>query len=127
MRGYWDDPTQTTAALTEDGWFRQQRSLGRLDGDGNLDLAGRATEAYIRGGYNIHPLEIENALKRAPRGTQRRGSGCAGAGDRRDRRGVRGAGRGRRAHPQPTCRPGVPASWLTTRRLIASSSSTICH
>jgi len=65
MRGYWDDPTQTTAALTEDGWFVSS-DLGRLGADGNLVLAGRATEAYIRGGYNIHPLEIENALSAHP-------------------------------------------------------------
>jgi len=27
-----------------------------------LHLAGRSTEMYIRGGYNVYPIEIENLL-----------------------------------------------------------------
>lgn len=61
MRGYWRDPERTSAAFTADGWVRTG-DLGRLDADGNLRLAGRSTEMYIRGGYNVHPIEVENCL-----------------------------------------------------------------
>jgi acyl-CoA synthetase (AMP-forming)/AMP-acid ligase II len=65
MRGYWRDPEQTAAAFTADGWLVSS-DLGSLDEDGNLTLAGRASEVYIRGGYNIYPLEVENALTAHP-------------------------------------------------------------
>jgi acyl-CoA synthetase (AMP-forming)/AMP-acid ligase II len=65
MRGYWDDPELTAQAFAPDGFFVSS-DLGRLDADGNLTLAGRASEVYIRGGYNIYPLEVENALTAHP-------------------------------------------------------------
>jgi acyl-CoA synthetase (AMP-forming)/AMP-acid ligase II len=65
MRGYWRDPDQTARAFTPDGFF-VSGDLGCLDADGNLTLAGRASEVYIRGGYNIYPLEVENALSAHP-------------------------------------------------------------
>jgi acyl-CoA synthetase (AMP-forming)/AMP-acid ligase II len=65
MRGYWRDPEQTATAFTTDGWLVSS-DLGSLDEDGNLTLAGRASEVYIRGGYNIYPLEVENALTTHP-------------------------------------------------------------
>src|SRR5271168_4870639 len=33
-----------------------------LGADGNLTLAGRGGDMYIRGGYNVHPGEVERAL-----------------------------------------------------------------
>jgi acyl-CoA synthetase (AMP-forming)/AMP-acid ligase II len=65
MQGYWRDPERTAEALNEDGWLLSS-DLGRLDADGNLVLAGRTTEMYIRGGYNIYPLEIERVLSELP-------------------------------------------------------------
>jgi acyl-CoA synthetase (AMP-forming)/AMP-acid ligase II len=65
MRGYWRDPEQTAAALTSDGWFVSS-DLGSIDADGNLTLVGRASEVYIRGGYNVYPLEVENVLTAHP-------------------------------------------------------------
>lgn len=61
MRGYWNDAARTSAAITADGWVRTG-DLGSLDGAGNLRLAGRSTEMYIRGGYNVYPIEVENCL-----------------------------------------------------------------
>lgn len=40
--------------------------LGRLDGDGYLWLAGRAKDLIIRGGHNIDPAIIEDALHAHP-------------------------------------------------------------
>jgi acyl-CoA synthetase (AMP-forming)/AMP-acid ligase II len=64
MRGYWRDPEATAAALV-DGWLRTG-DLARLDERGLVHLAGRATEMYIRGGYNVHPAEIEAVLGEHP-------------------------------------------------------------
>jgi acyl-CoA synthetase (AMP-forming)/AMP-acid ligase II len=65
MRGYWHDPEQTAAAFAPGGSFVSS-DLGSLDADGNLILAGRASEVYIRGGYNVYPLEVENVLSAHP-------------------------------------------------------------
>jgi acyl-CoA synthetase (AMP-forming)/AMP-acid ligase II len=58
MRGYWRAPDETGLFRTGD--------LGRVGDDGNLRLAGRAKEMFIRGGYNVYPLEVENALLQHP-------------------------------------------------------------
>ena len=61
MRGYWLEPELTAAAIDPDGWLLTG-DLGFLDERGDLHLAGRSTEMYIRGGYNIYPAEIENCM-----------------------------------------------------------------
>jgi acyl-CoA synthetase (AMP-forming)/AMP-acid ligase II len=65
MRGYWNDVEQTSAVLAGDGWLRSG-DLGRLDEAGNLVLVGRVDDMYIRGGYNVYPLEVENVLTEHP-------------------------------------------------------------
>jgi acyl-CoA synthetase (AMP-forming)/AMP-acid ligase II len=65
MRGYWRDPEQTARAITPDGWLVSS-DLGRLDPGGNLTIVGRADDAYIRGGYNIYPSEVEAVLATHP-------------------------------------------------------------
>ena len=40
--------------------------LGRVDADGYLWITGRAKDLIIRGGHNIDPAEIENALMSHP-------------------------------------------------------------
>jgi acyl-CoA synthetase (AMP-forming)/AMP-acid ligase II len=61
MQGYWRDPERTAEALSGDGWLLSS-DLGRFDADGNLILTGRIGEMYIRGGYNVYPLEVERVL-----------------------------------------------------------------
>ena len=65
MRGYWNDAVRTAEAIDGDGWLRTG-DLGWLGDDGNLRLAGRSTEMYIRGGNNVYPIEIENCLGAHP-------------------------------------------------------------
>jgi acyl-CoA synthetase (AMP-forming)/AMP-acid ligase II len=65
MAGYWNDPESTAAALDPDGWLWTS-DLGRIDEAGCLVLAGRRSDMYIRGGYNVHPLEVEAVLGRHP-------------------------------------------------------------
>ena len=64
MRGYHGDAT-ATAEVLRDGWLRTG-DLGRLDEHGCLVLAGRRKEVYVRGGYNVHPAEVEAALADHP-------------------------------------------------------------
>ena len=61
MRGYWNDPQRTAEAIDSDGWLHTG-DLGWFGDDGNLRLAGRSTEMYIRGGNNVYPIEVENCL-----------------------------------------------------------------
>ncbi|HEY4021573.1 MAG TPA: fatty acid--CoA ligase family protein, partial [Pseudonocardiaceae bacterium] len=65
MRGYWREPDLTARTIDPDGWL-SSNDLGRLDPAGNLIIIGRADDAYIRGGYNIHPAEVEAALGAHP-------------------------------------------------------------
>jgi acyl-CoA synthetase (AMP-forming)/AMP-acid ligase II len=65
MSGYWRDPEQTRAALTPDGFVRTG-DLGWLDDRGRLRLVGRSKEMYVRGGYNVYPVEVEQVLSTHP-------------------------------------------------------------
>lgn len=66
MRGYWRDPEATAAAIDADGWVHTG-DVGVLDDAGYLRLRGRRSEMFIRGGYNVHPAEIEDLLARHPK------------------------------------------------------------
>jgi acyl-CoA synthetase (AMP-forming)/AMP-acid ligase II len=61
MAGYWRDPEATADAFTADGHVRTG-DLGRIDDAGRLQLVGRSKEMYVRGGYNVYPVEVEAAL-----------------------------------------------------------------
>jgi acyl-CoA synthetase (AMP-forming)/AMP-acid ligase II len=65
MRGYWREPELTSAAFDDERWLRSG-DLGHFDGDGNLVLDGRVDDMYIRGGYNVYPLEVEHVLDEHP-------------------------------------------------------------
>jgi acyl-CoA synthetase (AMP-forming)/AMP-acid ligase II len=65
MRGYWQEPDLTSEVFDDAGWLRGG-DLGHIDDDGNLVLAGRVDDMYIRGGYNVYPLEVENVLAEHP-------------------------------------------------------------
>jgi acyl-CoA synthetase (AMP-forming)/AMP-acid ligase II len=59
------DPVATGAVLDAEGWVTTG-DLGWLGDDGNLRLAGRVSEMYIRGGYNVYPAEVEAVLGEVP-------------------------------------------------------------
>jgi len=65
MARYWRDPEATAAAFTADGFVRTG-DVGFVDDLGRLRLAGRTKEMYVRGGYNVYPVEVEAVLSRAP-------------------------------------------------------------
>jgi acyl-CoA synthetase (AMP-forming)/AMP-acid ligase II len=66
MRAYWNDPERTAETLSPDGWITTS-DLGLIRDDGNLVLRGRTSEMYIRGGFNVHPLEVERVLADHPK------------------------------------------------------------
>ena len=63
MAGYLDDANETARAFTADGWLRTG-DLGRRDADGFYFITGRLKELIIKGGENIAPREIDEALLR---------------------------------------------------------------
>jgi acyl-CoA synthetase (AMP-forming)/AMP-acid ligase II len=66
MKGYFKDDEKTAKAFTKDGWLRTG-DTGYRDEDGYFYLAGRGDDMIIRGGENISPEEVENALYSYPK------------------------------------------------------------
>ena len=60
MNGYQGLPREKQP-IDEDGWLHTG-DLGTFDAEGYLYLAGRIKDVIIRGGENISPSEVENAL-----------------------------------------------------------------
>jgi fatty-acyl-CoA synthase len=65
MKGYFRQPTQTSAVLAEDGFLRTG-DLAMIDAEGYLHIVGRSSDVIIRGGYNVYPQEIEVLLRSHP-------------------------------------------------------------
>lgn len=63
--GYWRMPEKTAEEFTPDGWFKTG-DLGRFDAEGYLSIVGRAKDLIITGGFNVYPVEVEEALDRVP-------------------------------------------------------------
>jgi long-chain acyl-CoA synthetase len=65
MTGYWNDPEATAEALKE-GWL-YTGDVGRLDGDGYLELLDRKKDIIVTsGGKNIPPQRLESLLTLEP-------------------------------------------------------------
>ncbi|WP_205617510.1 AMP-binding protein [Pelomicrobium methylotrophicum] len=65
MRGYYKDPAATAKTLEPDGWMHTG-DLGYMDEDGFVFVTGRIKELIIKGGENIAPREIDEALLKHP-------------------------------------------------------------
>jgi fatty-acyl-CoA synthase len=65
MDGYFNQPEATAEAIDAEG-FLYTGDLGRMDADGIVRLQGRARELIIRGGENVYPTEVEDALLEHP-------------------------------------------------------------
>jgi long-chain acyl-CoA synthetase len=64
MRGYWRSPEATAAAL-RDGWLHTG-DVGYQDADGYLFIVDRKKDLIIRGGFNVYPRDVEDALVEHP-------------------------------------------------------------
>ncbi|TIC95588.1 putative acyl-CoA synthetase YngI [Colletotrichum higginsianum] len=65
MEGYWGDEAKTAEVRRREGDGRVWMYSGdeaRMDEGGYVEITGRIKDLIIRGGENIHPLEVENCL-----------------------------------------------------------------
>jgi long-chain acyl-CoA synthetase len=60
MKGYWGRDGDTSEAIP-DGWFRTG-DMAKQDEDGYYFIVDRKKDLIIRGGYNVYPREVEEAL-----------------------------------------------------------------
>ncbi|MGZ5091160.1 MAG: AMP-binding protein [Burkholderiales bacterium] len=65
MKCYYKDPVTTASTLQSDGWMHSG-DVGYLDRDGFVFVTGRIKELIIKGGENIAPREIDEALLKHP-------------------------------------------------------------
>ncbi len=65
MKGYYQMPDATAAAITPDGWLRSGDQAS-IDAEGRVRITGRIKDIIIRGGENIAPKEVEDVLRTHP-------------------------------------------------------------
>jgi long-chain acyl-CoA synthetase len=64
MKGYYKRPAETAQAL-RGGWLHTG-DVGALDDEGFLSIVDRKNDVILRGGMNVYPREIEDALLTHP-------------------------------------------------------------
>jgi long-chain acyl-CoA synthetase len=64
MKGYWNMPAETEAAL-RNGWLHTG-DVGHMDADGYFYITDRKKDIIIRGGENVSPREVEEVLLEIP-------------------------------------------------------------
>jgi len=64
MTGYWRLPDKTTETLI-DGWLHTG-DVGLVDARGYLYIKDRLRDVIITGGFNVYPIDVENALAQHP-------------------------------------------------------------
>lgn len=70
MKEYWGQPEKTAEAMKTDSQGKVWMHTGDealIDEEGYVSITGRIKDLIIRGGENIHPLEIENCLFANPK------------------------------------------------------------
>jgi acyl-CoA synthetase (AMP-forming)/AMP-acid ligase II len=65
MVGYWSRPEATAAAIDNEGWLHTG-DIGFRRPDGNFQIAGRKSDMFKSGGFNVYPREIEMMLETHP-------------------------------------------------------------
>jgi acyl-CoA synthetase (AMP-forming)/AMP-acid ligase II len=61
MAGYWNNPSETAAAISPEGWLRTGDAATQ-DDDGYIYLVDRFKDMIVSGAENIYPAEVENVL-----------------------------------------------------------------
>jgi long-chain acyl-CoA synthetase len=77
MKGYWNMPEETAETL-KNGWLHTG-DIGHKDEDGYFYITDRKKDLIIRGGENVSPKEVEEAVCKHPKVAE---AGCVGITDR---------------------------------------------
>ena len=65
MKGYFDAPEETAAAIDADGWLRTG-DIAVMNDEGYVAITDRKKDMFIVGGFNAYPAEIETQLLEHP-------------------------------------------------------------
>lgn len=66
MKGYWNKPEDTAAAIDKDGWFHTG-DIGRFF-KGNIQITDRLKNMLVNAyGKNVYPTPVENTYLKSPR------------------------------------------------------------
>ena len=65
MKGYWNQPAETSKVLSNDGWLRTG-DIGRIDEKGLVYIVDRKKDMILVSGFNVYPNEVEDAVMQHP-------------------------------------------------------------
>jgi len=65
MKGYWNQPGETSKVLSDDGWLRTG-DIGRMDESGYAYIVDRKKDMILVSGFNVYPNEIEDIVMHHP-------------------------------------------------------------
>jgi long-chain acyl-CoA synthetase len=65
MKGYWNQPEETAAAFTADGYFRTG-DIGVMDERGSIRVVDRKKDMILVSGFNVYPNELEEVAAAHP-------------------------------------------------------------
>ena len=65
MRGYWNRPEETAAAVDEEGWFRSG-DIAEMDARGYFRIVDRKKDMILVSGFNVYPNEVEEVVSQHP-------------------------------------------------------------
>ena len=120
MNGYHDAPEATAAAIDADGWYHTG-DLASMDDRGYFRIEGRLKDMIIRGGENIYPREIEDAL--FAHGAVAEVAVVGVPDDRWGEVVAASSGPPARRQRRPSSRHGAANAWRRTRRQCTGASS----
>jgi len=65
MKGYWNRPEETAAAIDADGWLHTG-DMARMDERGFFYIVDRKKDMILVSGFNVYPNEVEDVLAAMP-------------------------------------------------------------
>src|SRR5690606_15082212 len=65
MKGYWNRPEETAAAIDADGWLHTG-DMARMDEKGFFYIVDRKKDRILVSGFNVYPNEIEDVIAMMP-------------------------------------------------------------
>ncbi len=65
MRGYWQRPEETAAAIDSEGWLHTG-DMARMDENGFFYIVDRKKDMILVSGFNVYPNEVEDVIAMMP-------------------------------------------------------------